>query len=129
MFDSLFPGWSDPSALVLLLGVRFAVNASLTWLVGRVVGLLNPFTVVLAAGTAVSTVLAVLVLRPGGFGLDGSYVEFGVQLLVLVVVGGVALASYRFSLLERLGIGLGVLCGLGLQLWMIPIYGEAFVAP
>ncbi|WP_231190073.1 hypothetical protein [Haladaptatus sp. DYF46] len=80
----------------------------------------------MAVLTALSAVLMVTVLR-GSLGLNASYFEFVLQLILLILTG-YAIASnpedgrWRVTVVISLGAIL-------LLLIMIPLYGEATVAP
>jgi hypothetical protein len=79
MLDWLFPNWSDPLRITLFLALRLACNLGLTVTVADRVGRRRPRTVAMATGTLASTVLAVLVLRPGVLGVRASFVEVLLQ--------------------------------------------------
>ncbi|MFC5366899.1 hypothetical protein [Salinirubrum litoreum] len=128
MFDWLFPNWSNPAGIALLLGVRLGCNVALTALVARRLGRRHRRTVAMAAGTLASTVITVLVLRPGGLGLAASRVEFVLQLTLLAVAGYTVAREPRGvrGVLPALGVGL---VATFLTLVMVVVYGEALVAP
>ncbi|WP_313692913.1 hypothetical protein [Halorarum halobium] len=128
MFEWLFPTWTNPALLALLVGLRAAANVALTALVARSrppkAG--SVVTVGAAALTVLSAALSVLVLR-GDLGLGASYLEFAVQ-VVLVVAGGYAVRSNGSTRQVRAAL-LAAACAIGLLLVTIPAYGEATVAP
>jgi hypothetical protein len=128
MFDWLFPNWSNPAGVVLLLGVRLGCNVGLTALVARRLGRRHRRTVAMAAGTFASSVITVLVLRPGGLGLTASRAESALQLTLLAVAGYTVAREPRGirGVLPALAVGL---VASFLTLLMIIIYGEALVAP
>jgi hypothetical protein len=130
MLEWLFPGWSNPALLLAFVAARVAVNALLTALVAGAVGRRSRRVTAMAAWTVGSALLQVLLLRPGGLGLGSSYVELGGQLVLLVLAGGTLYARGDGQPPARRVAGLlALLVGLGLLLFTIPLYGEAFVAP
>ncbi|MFC6905027.1 hypothetical protein [Halalkalicoccus tibetensis] len=127
VFEWLFPGWQNPAALAAIVGLRALCNGSLVVLLVRSLGIRHPFTTI-AAGLAVfSTALTVLLLRPGGPGLYASYVELAGQALLLALAG--AGLSLRSSARRTALGGVLIVGALSISALMIPIYGEAFVAP
>jgi|GEM_PF-5105146 len=127
MFEPLFPNWSDPTALVTLLGLRLIFNSLGIALAARLLGKDSPVTLTLAVLTLTSTTIAVLALRPGIIGLAASYLELLLQIVILV---GVSYAVYTSPSKTRLAALAVILIGsTALLLIMIPLYGEAFVAP
>jgi hypothetical protein len=128
MFEWLFPNWVDPTGIVLVLALRLACNLALTALVAQRLGRRHRRTVAMAGGTLASTVLTVLVLRPGGLGVRASGVEFVLQLALLAVAGYTVAREPRGirGVLPALGVGL---VASFLTLLMIVVYGEALVAP
>jgi hypothetical protein len=128
MFDWLFPNWSNPAGIALVLSLRLACNAGLTALVARRLGRRHRRSVAMAGGTVASIVITVLVLRPGGLGLDASRVEFVLQLALLAVAGYTVAREPRGirGVLPALAVWL---VAAFLTFVMIIIYGEALVAP
>ena len=127
-FDWLFPTWSDPFAVTVFVALRVLTNCSLTLLAARVAGSDAAVTRILAAGTALSAVVSVSVLRPGGLGLNASYVERLVQ-VGLLVVGGYAVYSRPTDRRTTLATAVVLLAAALLALATVPLYGEALVAP
>lgn len=126
MFGWLFPEWSNPALLTAIVGARACVNVGLTTIVAKSTSVTSRFTVVTAVLTVLSAVLVVTVLR-GGLGLDASYLEFLLQITLLVLAGYVV-ASNPES--RRLGVTVALSLGaVALLLITIPLYGEATVAP
>lgn len=125
VFDSVFPGWSNPAGIAALVAGRFLLNASASLLVART--LRSPFPAVAVGATVCSLVLAVAVLRPGLAGIRASYVEALVQLGLVVIV---AYAGYSSSS-RGTAIAAAVVAVLALALLLVslPLYGEATVAP
>lgn len=127
MLEALFPGWSNPAVLAALVALRISVNGLLVAVVAATVGRDAPATAVSAGAALCSAVLVVTVLRPGGPGLNASYVELLAQLVVLGCAGYAAYSSREPR--RALALGLVGALALLLGLYTIPIYGEAFVAP
>ncbi|SDM82204.1 hypothetical protein SAMN04487949_2704 [Halogranum gelatinilyticum] len=127
-FDWLFPTWSDPLAIAVFVGLRVLANSSLTLLVARVAGSAAVATKILAGGTALSAVVTVSVLRPGGLGLTASYVELLVQ-VGLLVIAGYAVYSRPTDRRTGLATALVLVVAALLTLATVPLYGEALVAP
>lgn len=126
MLDWVFPGWTAPELLALIVTLRTVCNVGLTtsmWDASR------SALAAVAGGalTVASTVLTVGVLR-GAFGLSVSHVESLVQLTLLglaavVVARGDPSEQWRNR---------AVIAGVGavlLYLVSIPLFGEATVAP
>lgn len=128
MLDWLFPNWSDPLRITLFLALRLACNLGLTATVADRVGRRRPRTVGMATGTLASTVLAVLVLRPGVLGVRASFVEV---LLQASLVGVALVTTYqRPNGWWRVAATVGLAAvALLFGLVTIPVYGEALVAP
>ena len=127
MFEPLFPNWSDPTALVTLLGLRLIFNILGIALAALLLGKDSLFTLTLAVLTLTSTTIAMLALRPGVIGLSASYLELLIQ---IVILAGVSYAVYTSPTKTRLITLAVILIGsIALLLIMIPLYGEAFVAP
>lgn len=127
MFHWLFPTWSDPAFLTGVVGVRVLLNLGLVAVASSAAGRRSALTITEAVLTLVSAVLTVLVLRPDALGLSASYVEFVVQ-LAIVGIAGYAVYSNR-SASRPVAFVLVSLGALALTLLMIPLYGEALVAP
>lgn len=127
MFDWLFPNWSNPTFLTALLTVRTLLNASLTTVIADAIGSKSPLTAVAAGVTLLSAVVMVLVLRPGVLGHRASLAELVAQLGLLGIAG---YAVYTNPSTQRLVVaGLVSFFALALVVLMIPLYGEATVAP
>lgn len=127
VFEWLFPTWSDPQALALVVLGRLVLDASLTAIVARTFGRRSAVTAVAAAVTIGSAVTMVLVLRPGTLGTNAANVELLAQLGLLGVAG---YAVARTPSAPRIGaFALVGVAALALWLLSIPIYGEATVAP
>jgi hypothetical protein len=126
VFDWLFPNWTSPGTLALLVALRTFCNLVLTASIRDASDSVLPVT---AGGTltVASTVLTVGVLR-GTFGITVSHVESLVQLALLVLAAVVVLrgdASDR----SRNGAILAGAAAVLLSLVSIPLFGEATVAP
>lgn len=126
MFEWLFPTWTNPAVLALIVGARALVNATLTTLVAESRGPTAGFTIVAAVFTLLSTAISVPVLR-GDPGLDASYLEFVVQ-VALVSLAGYVVYSSPSTRRARATI-LTAFCAIALLIVVIPLYGEATVAP
>ena len=127
MFEPLFPNWSTPTTLVIILSLRLGFNILAVALTASIVGPRSPFTSILALCTICSIIIAVLALRPGTLGLRSSYVELSIQLGILVATAYVVANAPTIPRLLLLTLVLAGSIALGLI--MIPLYGEAFVAP
>lgn len=126
MFEWLFPGWTAPGLLALVVTLRTLCNLGLT---ASMWDASDSTLAVLAGGslTVASGVLTVGVLR-GAFGLAVSHGESIVQ-LTLLVLAAVVVARGGGS---KRGRNLALLAGVGavlLYLVSIPLFGEATVAP
>ena len=126
MFDWLFPTWTAPGLLTLVVALRTLCNGVLTasmWDASR-------SRLALVAGgalTIASTGLTIGVLR-GTFGLTVSHVESLVQLSLLVLAAIVVAVGEGSSRSRNRAIVAGVAAVL-LYLFSIPLFGEATVAP
>ncbi|WP_224333957.1 hypothetical protein [Haloprofundus halobius] len=127
MFEWLFPGWSNPLAMTVFVGLRVLLNVALTVLTARSVGRRAPSTLLVGVGTLVSAVMMVLLLRPGVLGYSASFVEFALQLLLVALAGYAAFAAG--SKQRRVTTVTIIVGAIALLLFTVPIYGEAFVAP
>jgi len=127
MLESLFPGWSNPIQLTVLVGMRFIFNVYLTIMMAKAVGSRTLHTAVMGAITVVSAALTILLLRQSGLGISASYVEFLLQ-VVLIAIAGYVVYTYP-SGTRRIVTAVVFLGTVVLLAVMIPIYGEAFVAP
>ncbi len=126
MFDWLFPNWTSPAFLTLLVALRTLCNLGLTASIRDATG----SVLAVAAGgalTVASTVLTVGVLR-GAFGITVSHGESLVQLTLLVLAAVVVLRGEADSRARNLAILAGTAAVL-LYLVSIPLFGEATVAP
>ncbi|QLG62187.1 hypothetical protein [Halorarum salinum] len=126
MFEWLFPTWTNPAVLALIVGARTLANGALAVLVARSRSPGTAITGVAAGLALLSTALTVSVLR-GDLGLGASYLEFAVQ-VALVGLAGVAVRSNPSTGRWR-ATALAAFCAVGLLLITIPLYGEATVAP
>lgn len=127
MFDWLFPNWSNPLHLTVLVGMRIIFNGYLTMMVAKAVGLRTLHTAVMGTVTLLSAVSTILLLRQSGLGLNASYVEFLLQVM-LIAIAGYVVYSYPSST-RRIVTAIVFIGAAVLLMVMIPIYGEAFVAP
>lgn len=127
MLESLFPNWSNPLQLTALVGMRIILNVYLTITVAKAVGLRTIHTAVMGAITLVSAVLTILLLRQSGLGINASYVEFLLQ-VVLIAIAGYVVYSHPSST-RRIVTTIVLIGAVVLLVVMIPLYGEAFVAP
>ena len=126
MFDWLFPGWTAPGLLALIVALRALCNAGLTASMWDASG---SRLAAVAGGvlTAASTVLTVGVLR-GAFGITVSHVESLLQLTLLVLAVAVVArgdGSKRWRNRAVVAGGGAVV----LYVFSIPLFGEATVAP
>lgn len=127
VFEWLFPNWSNPAAVAAVVGLRLLVDTGLVGLVATATGRRSRRSVGVAALTVLSAVLMVSVLRPGGAGQPGSYVELSLQFVLLGLAGH---ATYENPSTRR-WIAFVVLA-VGAVLLLLPaivLYGEATVAP
>jgi len=127
MLESLFPNWSNPLQLAVLVGMRIIFNVYLSITVAKAVGLRTIYTAVMGALTLVSAVLTILLLRQSGLGINVSYVEFVLQ-AVLIAIAGYVVYSHPSST-RQIVAALVLIGAVVLLVVMIPLYGEAFVAP
>jgi len=127
VFEWLFPNWTNPHVLAGLVAVRTVLDASFTVVVADALGVRSPATAVAIGVTLLSPVVMVLVLRPGGLGHSASLAELVAQLGLLAVAG---YAVYVNPSSRRVVVTAALsLAALALAVVMIPIYGEATVAP
>lgn len=127
MFESLFPTWSNPFAIAILVLVRTLLNVFLTAIVAHAAGIRATLTAVVAAGTVISAVMMVLLLRPGVLGHAASYVEMSLQVGLIAVAGYVVYThDSGVHWLVAVIVSLG---SIAMLVFTIPVYGEAFVAP
>ena len=115
--------WYVVAAIV---GVRGFFNVALTLLVARSRSPSSRSAVVATVLTVLSAVLTALVLL-GVLGLNASYFEFLVQVALLIFSGYVVYSNpsskrAKATLVASLG-------AVALLLFMIPLYGDALVAP
>ncbi|WP_224268141.1 hypothetical protein [Haloprofundus salinisoli] len=127
MFEWLFPEWSNPLGLTAFVGLRILFNVALTALAASAVGRRAPLTAAMAAGTLLSATMVILLLRRGTLGYTASFVEFGIQLAIVVLAAYVAYGDH--SMKRRVATATTLVGALTLLLFTVPIYGEAFVAP
>lgn len=115
--------WYVVTAIV---GVRGLFNGALTLLVAKSSSPTSRFTVVATVLTVLSAILTAVVLL-GGLGINASYVEFLSQVILVLLTGYVV---YSNPSTRRVIATLVVsLCAIALLLFMVPVYGEALVAP
>lgn len=127
MFEWLFPNWSNTITLTVLVGLRIVFNGYLTVIVARAVGLRTLHTAGMGAATVLSAVLTLLLLRQSGLGVNWSYVEMFLQVVLIALAGYVAYSHPSST--RRIVTAIVLLGAIVLLLIMIPIYGERFVAP
>lgn len=127
MFEWLFPNWSNPALLAVLVAARVVVDASLAATVADALGPGSLPARATVAATVLAAVSMVLVLRPGGLGLRASYVDLLLQVALVVVAGYVAYAHP--SSFRRVAVVLAGTGAIALILVAVPLYGEALVAP
>ncbi|WP_227380469.1 hypothetical protein [Haladaptatus halobius] len=126
MFERLFPHWSNPALLAAIAGMRIFINLVLTMIVAKATSATSRSTVAMVVLTVLSAVLMVIVLRDG-LGLNASYLEFLLQVTLLVLTGYIVASNpenRRWRVIVAVSLGAIVLL-----LIMIPLYGEATVAP
>lgn len=126
MFDWLFPTWTSPGLLALVVGLRTLCNVGLTASMREASGA-DRAVAAGAALTLASLGLTVGALR-GSFGLAVSHVESLVQVSLLVLTGAVVLRGNG----GKRARDRAILAGAGavvLSLLSIPLFGEATVAP
>lgn len=126
MFDWLFPEWSAPGLLALVVALRTLCNAVLT---ASMWDASESRLAVVAGGTltVATTVLTVGVLR-GAFGLTVSHVESLLQLTLLVLTA-VVVARGNGRNRGRNRAVVAAVAAVLLYLFSIPLFGEATVAP
>lgn len=127
MLDWLFPNWSDPATVAAVVVLRLLLDVALVAFVARAAGRRSRATVLGAALTLLSAILMVSVLRPGGAGQFGSYLELAFH-GVLLGLGGYAAYGER-STRRWLEFAALAFAALVLLLPAIVLYGEATVAP
>lgn len=126
MFEWVFPSWTNPVLLILIVAARALVNTTLTVLVARSLRPIAGVTIVLAVLTILSLILSVLVLR-GALGRNASYLEVALQVALIGLIGFVV---YSNPSTTRVIVTIFLsICAIGLLVGMIPLYGEATVAP
>ncbi|MBP1921035.1 hypothetical protein J2751_000018 [Halorubrum alkaliphilum] len=127
MFDALFPNWTNPEAIAVLIGLRLVCNVAMLAYVAHVAEVRSGYTATMGGLVAFSTVATAVLLTTGWGGQPLSYVELVSQVLVLGLSGYVALRvdPSPASVALLLAWPGAVL----LLLAMVPVYGEAFVAP
>ncbi|WP_157971672.1 hypothetical protein [Halorussus litoreus] len=131
MLDWLFPTSSNPGVLATIIGLRVVLNGYLTATIARAAGLRTPLTAAAGVVTLSSAVLTVLIFRPGRPGIYASYVEMVLQVALIGLVTSVLVTS-RYSSPSRVERATTVAALVGaslLLLYMVPIYGDALVAP
>ncbi|WP_049971717.1 hypothetical protein [Haladaptatus cibarius] len=131
MLEWLFPTVSNPLGLAALIAVRITLNVILTVTVARAVGFRTVTTAVAGTATFLSGALVVLIFSSGEFGLYASYAEFTLQAIVIVLAGYVIVTSLStpLSRLRRAAGAVALIGAILVLLSMIPLYGDAFVAP
>ena len=129
---SLLSGWDAPARVAALVAVRAALDAGLVAVavVATARDLDAAVTAVAGGLTVLSVLLTVAVLGAavgGRTGLRLSRVEFLVQLCLLVTAGAVASRQGTTALrVACVALALGVVVTSAI---MVPLYGEATVAP
>ena len=127
---SLLSGWDAPARVAALVAVRAALDAGLVAAVATARDLDAAATAVAGGLTVLSVLLTVTVLGAavgGRTGLRLSRIEFLVQLCLLVTAGTVASRQGTAALrVACVALGLGVVVTSAI---MVPLYGEATVAP
>lgn len=127
MIDSLFSNWSNPEVIAAIVGFRILFNLVIFGDLVTKVGVRSGYTAVVGGLITFSTVVTMLLLTTSWLGHSVSYVEQLSQILVLAVSGYVGIRIYPDQVS-----GVWVLAWIGaaiLSLVMVPLYGEAFVAP
>ena len=127
MIDTLFSEWSNPEVIAAIVVFRILFNLVIFGNLVISVGVRSGYTAVGGILVAFSTIATVLLLTTNWLGHSVSYIEQLSQILVLVVSAYVVIRvnSDQIS-------GVLLLAWIGavvLLLAMVPIYGEAFVAP
>ena len=127
MIDTLFSEWSNPEVIAAIVVFRILFNLVIFGNLVINVGVRSGYTAVGGILVAFSTIATVLLLTTNWLGHSVSYIEQLSQILVLVVSAYVVIRvnSDQIS-------GVLLLAWIGavvLLLAMVPIYGEAFVAP
>ena len=127
MLDTVFSNWANPGAIAALIAVRVLCNVALLAYVANATGLRSAVTAVVGGLVAVSSLATVFLLAMGWGGVPLSYVELTSQVLVLGLSGYVALRvdSDPSSVALLLAWPVATMSLLA----MVPVYGEAFVAP
>ena len=112
--------------MMILIG-RSLFNIGITVLIGTSAGFRSILTGIAATGTVVVPVMMILLLRPGVLGYSASNVELLIQVLLILIA---VYAVYLDPSVDRvIAGGITVTGAVALGLFMIVIYGEAFVAP
>ena len=107
--------------------MRFIFNVYLTIMVAKAVGFRTLHTAVMGAITVVSAALTILLLRQSGLAISASYAELLLQVVLIAIAGYVVYAHPSST--RRIVTAIVFLGAVVLLVVMIPIYGEAFVAP
>lgn len=123
----LFPGWASPTAIAGFVAVRMLCSAGLVGVIAAIRGRQAPLTAAAAATALLAAGLLIAVLR-GTAGQAASFLEVGLQLLLVAVTGTLA-ATETTSRRIRIGAVVGILVTLVLLAASVPLYGEATVAP
>lgn len=126
---SLLAGWDATARVAGLVGTRAALDAGLVAVVATARGVDAAVTAVAGGLAALSVLLIVAVLGAvvgDHTGLQLSRVEFLLQLCLLALAGAVA---YRQATALRVACVALVLGVVALSAVLVPLYGEATVAP
>lgn len=127
VFEWLFPNWSNPAIITALVGLRIVLNLFFVALTAHATGVRTRYTMLVAGLAIVSATILVLALRPGMLGRRASYIEILTQTLIVTCAG---YAVYSNPTLYRwIAFAIVFIVAILFLLIMIPIYGEAFVAP
>jgi len=127
---SLLAGWDAPTRVAALVGTRAALDAGLVAVVATARGVDASATAVAGGLAALSVLLTVAVLGAvvgDRTGLQLSRVEFLLQLCLLALAGAVAYRQGETAL--RVACVALVLSVVALSAVLVPLYGEATVAP
>lgn len=120
--ETLFPTFSNPATVTLLLCARLALHCCFVGLVAGAFGRRSPLTVVAGLLAVVSAVLPPALLRPEGLWAGTVVLDFLAQLLLPTLAG---YAVYRESSIRR-WVGFGVLLAGAFFFFSttVPLYGQ-----
>lgn len=127
MFSGFLSNWANPEVIMAIVGFRVLCNIAIFGYAVDAVGVRSGYTFIVGALVAFSTISTMLLLSTGWIGHSGSYLEQASQILILGVSAYVAGRISPRPVSN--GLLLAWLGAIVLLLVMVPLYGEAFVAP